>query len=687
MSKKRKDDQVNEVQQRALSQFNNIYQACSAQREESLADRRFVMIAGAMWEGPLMEQFENRPRLENNKILMAVTRIYNEYRNNRMTVNFVSKIGEDADGLTDTCNQLYRSDEQDSSAEEAYDNAFDEGVAGGMGAFRYTTKEEDEYDDENDYQRICIEPIYDADTSVYFDLDAKKYDKSDARYCYVITSMTRDSFQNEYGDDPASWPKPTYLSYFDWFTPDVVYIAEYYEIEKKSTIQYTYTSPLGEVEKFTEEDFEYDPELKGRMDTISKDVESKKIKTKKVRKWILSGGGVLEDCGYIAGDNIPIVPFYGKRCFIDNIERFFGHVRPAKDLQRLNNMQLSRLAEIASLSPIRKPIFTPEQVAGHEVMWAEDTIKKYPYNLINSLVDAQGNPLLAGPVGYTEAPDIPQALAALLQITSNDIKEILGNQEMGEKVEANLSGEAIKLVQARLDMQTYIYVSNMAKSLKRGGQIWLGMARDVLVDQGRKMKGIGSQDEVKTIDIMKPNQTKDGVYYLENDIRMAKFDVTVDVGPSSISKRESMIRSLLAMLQFVQDPQAASVITSTIMMNMEGPGLSDVKKYFRENLIKSGVVEPNEQESQDLMQEMENQKPSPQDQYFEAEALKAQAVAEREKADTVLTMSKVKETEAKTEETIAKTMETLSSIDSEEQRRAEELRIGFSEDTEPTSIN
>ena len=57
----------------------------------------------------------------------------------------------------------------------------------------------------------------------------------------------------------------------------------------------------------------------------------------------MSGSKVLEDCGYIAGPNIPIAPMYGKRWFISGIERFMGHVRLAKDVQRLANVLRSKL--------------------------------------------------------------------------------------------------------------------------------------------------------------------------------------------------------------------------------------------------------------------------------------------------------------------------------------------------------
>ena len=58
------------------------------ERLQCLEDRRFYSIAGAQWEGNLAEQFNNKPRFEVNKIQLSVMRIINEYRNNRITVEF-----------------------------------------------------------------------------------------------------------------------------------------------------------------------------------------------------------------------------------------------------------------------------------------------------------------------------------------------------------------------------------------------------------------------------------------------------------------------------------------------------------------------------------------------------------------------------------------------------------------------
>ena len=660
MAKMTKQERLASVHEDARLEFNNIQGSMREERLQCLEDRRFYSIAGAQWEGNLAEQFNNKPRFEVNKIHLSVMRIINEYRNNRITVDFISKDGNDNDKLADTCDMLFRADEQDSCADEAYDNAFEEAVGGGFGAFRLRTVYEDEYDDENDHQRIRIEPIYDADSTVFFDMDAKRQDKSDARMCFVLTAMTRDAYRAEWNDDPDSWPKEIHQDEFDWATPDMVYVAEVYRVEEASELIRVFQTIDGEEERYSERDFEADPELEAMLDaTGSVEVRQKRVKRRKVHKYIMSGSKILEDSGYISGTEIPIVPVYGKRWFIDNVERCMGHVRMAKDAQRLKNMQLSKLGEISALSTTEKPLFTPEQVAGFEVMWAEDNLKNYPYLLLNTVTDANGSEVMAGPIGYTKPPQIPPALAGLLQITEQDITDLLGNQQGGEQIVSNISGKAVELIQSRLDMQTFIYMSNMSKGIKRCGEIWLSMAKDVMVESGRKVKGMGAQNELSTIELGKPvlNQETGEVEY-ENDLSKAKFDVAVDVGPSSESKRAATVRSLMGMMQLATDPETQQVLASMAMMNMEGEGISDVRDFFRKRLIRMGVIKPTEVEQQELVQELQQaqSQPDPQATYLQAAAQEATAKAGKAQADAQLTL-------AKTEETKAKTAETLANID------------------------
>jgi len=675
-------EKLAKVHQRSLQQFNKSQTACYEERKQCVEDRRFYSIAGAQWEGALGDQFENSPKFEFNKVHLAVIRIINEYRNNRITVDFTAKDGSNDDDLADTCDGLYRADEQDSGAQEAYDNAFEEAVGGGFGAFRLCASYEDEEDDDNDHQRIRFEPIFDADSCVYFDVDAKRQDKSDATRCWVLSPYSYDAFEEEFGEDPTSWPKEVNSTEFDWFTPDVVYVAEYYEIEEVKESVYIFEGLDPNAEEMRVTEAELTPEKLEFLKAVGfKQVGEKKAKRKKVHKYLMSGAGILEDCGYIAGNCIPVIPVYGKRWFVDGIERYMGHVRLAKDAQRLKNMQLSRLGEISALSPVEKPIFTRRQVAGLEQYWADDPIKRYPFGLVNDMEDANGQPTAAGPIGYTKSPNLPPAMAALLQLTEQDMSDILGNAQAGEQLQPNMSGKAVELIQTRLDMQVFIYMSNFAKAMRRAGEVWLSMARDIYVEEGRKMKTLGSGGETGTVELMQPMyDQKAGKVVRQNDITKARYDVNVDVGPSSSSRRAATVRALTGMMSLSQDPQTLSVLQAATMMNIEGEGLADIRDYFRKNLVRMGVVKPTDSEKEELAAEAQNTPPDPNAQYLQAAAQEAQAKAGKAQADTVLTIAKAEQSRAETAKTLSdmEVSERASLLDT-----ASQLQQAFAQESQP----
>lgn len=670
MARKSKSVVLAEVLAEAKAQFDAAQEANRDERRQCVEDRRFYSIAGAQWEGPLGEQFENKPKLENNKVHQGVLRVINEYRNNRITVDFVAKDGSH-DELADVCDGLYRADEQDSVADEAYDNAFEEAAGGGFGAWRLRTCYEDEYDEENEKQRIRIEPVYDADTSVYFDVNAKRQDKADAKHAFLVYAMAKAAFKETWGEDPASWPKDINTTFFDWNTPDVVYLAEYYRVEEVRETVRTFTDPEGNAVKYTDDELDdMGEELIGEepdndqtaIDAALVDLERKgvievkarKVKRRKVRKYILCGARVLEDCGYIAGKNIPIVPVYGKRWFVDNIERCMGAVRLAKDPQRIYNMMVSKLAEIAALSPIRKPIFLSEQVAGLQQEWADANLKNYPFLRVNAIEGADGSSQPMGPVSYVEPPDVPQALAALIAQCGQDMNELLGMNQGAEQVVSNISGKAVEMIQQRLDMQSYIYMSNFAKAMKRCGEIWLDMAKEIYVEDGRKMKAVSKQGEVSSVELAKPMIDDAGAVVLKNDLSRADFGVVADVGPSFASRRDATVRMLTGLLQVANDPNDAKVLTSLILMNAEGEGLGDVNRYYRKQLVGMGVIEPNEEERAAMAAAAEQQAPpTPGDQLALAMAEKEARLAAKAEADTDKSVADANKTRAETAEIMA----------------------------------
>jgi hypothetical protein len=656
-----KAQKLAEVHQEALAEFDEIQGAMRDERLQCLQARRFYSIRGAQWEGNLGEQFANKPKFEVNKVHLAVIRIINEYRNNRFDPVFVSRDGSKNDALADFCAGLFRADMQDSGAQEALDNAFEEAVGGGFGAVRLRNVLQDEEDEENDEQRIVIEPIYDADSSVFYDLDSKRQDKSDAKRCYVITAMSRSAYEDEYGDNPASWPKDIQQLEFDWETPDFVYVCEHYRVEETRETLYTYAGVDGTQEKVYQSQLDADDDLEDDLvERGFRVVKERKVKRRRVRKYIFSGVP-LEDCGYIAGRNIPIIPTYGKRWMVDGVERCMGHVHLAQDAQRLKNMQLSKLAEISALSSVEKPIFLPEQVAGHQLMWAEDNLKDYPYLLTNPITGPDGLAQAAGPVAYTKPPSIPPAMAALLQITEQDMADILGSTQQADKMVPNISGKAVELIQERIDAQAYIYMSNHATMLKRLGEVYLSMAKDVYVEEGRKVKVIDEQEQVESAALMKPKVNDEtGAIEYENDISGADFDVVVSVGPTSRSKRQSTLRALTGMIQISDDPETRQVLTSMAMMNMEGEGIQPIRDYFRKKLVRIGVIEPTDADKAEMQAMAANQPQDPNAVFLQAAAEEAMAKASQARASVIKTV-------ADAELAKAKTIETLGNVDAKAQ--------------------
>lgn len=642
MARKPRKEALEAIHKEALEGFAAAYDPSQEERQSALQDRRFAMVAGAQYEGQLAKTFENKPKFECNKINVALLDLKGEYRKNRITVDFVPKDGDESDDLADLLDGLYRADEVDSGGQEAYDTAFDEMGSGGMGAWRLRAVEEDPDDEENEQQRITFEPIHDADQSVFFDVGAKKQDKSDASRCWVLNPIPRSVYEAENDDNPSDWPKPVSLNVYDWATPDVVTVAEYYRKIRKTEVYEVWANRLDgketeyEAEELDEPDDETGVTLREELEATGfRLLRTKKKKCVYVEKYMLSGGKVLSGPHKIPGKHIPIIVAYGQRAIIDGIERFKGLVRDAKDAQRLKNMQISSLAVTAATGGQEKPIFTQRQMAGQPAtMWAKDAIENYPYLTVNELTDpVSGQVLPAGPIGYTKAPNIPPAMAALLQLTETDMADMLGTNGNQDEIRSNVSADAVELVQAKQDTRSYIYLDSFGKALRWGGEVWLSMAQAIYVEEGRKMKTVSEDGKSGSI-VLKRLIEKDGAQVYENDLKAAKHSVTVDIGPSSASKRSATVRALSGMAQVTQDPQTQQVLSAAALMNMDGEGLQDIRAHFRKTLVRQGVVKPTDEETQELQAEAQNQQPDAQQAYLMAESTKAQAMAVKAQAET-----------------------------------------------------
>lgn len=645
-----KDD----VLTRALKRFDSSVVAVQEERALALQDRRFVTIAGAQWEGNWAEQWANSPMVEVNKTAAGLEKIIGHYRKNRIIVNFrgVDK-GADED-TADTLDGMFRADVYWSKGQQAFDNAFEEGAQGGIGAWRLCNEREDRYDPENKKQRIAFKLIADADQSVFWDPNAKLYDKSDAMWCVVITAMARDAFNEEYAgefDGSGPWPDGLWKTNYDFYTPDVVKIAEYYEVEEKERNLRIFKHRATDEER---REWAADLNAEALADMTAegwREVRVIKGLRRRVKKWTLSGSAVLKGPNTIAGTEIPVVPYYGKRWFVDNMERSCGHVRRAKDPQRIYNAQISKLVETSAYAPIERPIFDPEQVEGFQDQWAEANINRAPYALARALRNEDGSIAVPGPLGKVEPPQVQPAMAALIQISAADIAELTNADDGADEVKSNISAEAMDIAATRTDDKAEIYLDNFRQSMQRCGEIYQAMAAEVYVEEGREVDTLTADGKTHGKATLFEGVTDDlGRYRIRNDLSAGKYRVISDVTEKTATRRDKTVRSLVGIAQIAQqtDPTLASAALNTAVQNMDGEGIKELQEWNRKRLVAEGVIQPTEEEAEAMAQAAQEQKPDPQAEALQAVAEKERAAAGKYVADTALS-------EAKTEQTIALT--------------------------------
>jgi hypothetical protein len=628
------------VHARALKRFDSAALPQQEIRAHALLCRRFISIPGAMWEGAWGEQFENSIKVEIDKLSKGVDKIVTDYRENRIVPDFRPAGGDSDQDTADTLDGIHRADDYHFKSQQARDNAFEEAASGGFGAYRLCNDYADPYDKDSDEQRVNpAEIIVDADQRVYFDPNSKLYDKSDAKWAFVLTADARESFEEEYPGKAINWPDLRLRPRFDWFTPDVVIKAEYYEVEEKPDDLLVMTQTLsGEQQRewADEVDAADLKELKAqgwRVETV------KRIR-KRVRKYLMSGAEVLEDQGYIAGTEIPIVPVYGKRWFVDNQERFRGFVSKNMDRQRIYNAKVSKLAEIDALAPREKPIFAASQLPPHlQTLWAEQETSRHPYALVEPLIDpVTGQIVSQGAIGKIEPPQVPPVTALLLQAAAADLTE--ETDDGADEVKANTSAEAMDIAATRIDAKSAIYLDNMRQSVQREGEIYLPMAKDCYYEPGRTVETMSPDGDDGQATLHEPYADDKGGFRVRNDFTSGKYKVIASVTEATATRREKTVKSCIGIAEVAvqaQDMQLAGVALRVATMNMDGEGIDVMTEWARKQLVAQGIVPPNEDEKQEMAEAARQpQQPTPEDELAAAKAQDLQASAIQRGADAGL---------------------------------------------------
>lgn len=562
------------ILEEALKRFEVAQGAEQELRELALEDFRFA--AGEQWPDEIRKQRDqqNRPCLTFNRLPQFIRQVTGSARQNKPAIKVIPvDSGSDLE-LADVYNGLIRNIESQSRAEEAYMTALENAVTGGLGGgWRICT----EYSNDDSFdQDIRIKRINNP-FAIYWDNNAKEFDKSDATWCFVSEWVSKEVFESKYPKEtPQDW-KEEYSrlnsSSRHWLNNDKVRLAEYWV---KTPIKKTIGLLNGQT-----------LEVKKGLETLPWDM-TREVDSYKTERYLLSGHAVLEGPKEFPSKWIPIIPCFGPEEWIDDRVRYVSLIRYAKDPMRMYNFWQSTIAEKIAMAPKSPWLVTPGMIQGLEQWWNKANVDNAPYLPYNH-DPAAGRPQRQEPA-YVNAAEIQQSAQAV-----DDLKATMGMYDASIGNQGNeTSGRAIIARQREGDNATFAWIDNLARAIQHTGRILVDVIPKVY-DTQRVVRILGEDGSQKMTEINTVVGDK-----VVNDLSIGKYDVEVTTGPSYRTRRIESAESWLALSQAM--PQVGQVASDVVVRNLDLPGSDEVADRLKKALP-PGMVEVDDPEEQAAMQQ------------------------------------------------------------------------------------
>jgi hypothetical protein len=542
------DDRIGE----AIKFLRLVGEADSQNRAEALGDLKFA--AGDQWPVEIQNSrnLESRPCLTINKIDAYVRQVTNQQRQQRPRIK-VHPVNNEGDlKIAQVIEGITRHVEVNSSADTAYDTAFEYAVKMGWGYWRVTTNyvSEETFD-----QEIYIEPVDDP-FSVYFDPNSISPDGADAERCLITSVMSKASFRQAYpgADDGANFSaRATGDSDAEWVTKEDIRLAEYWHVEReKATLVL-----LSDGTKVFEDELPSAELLDASQITI---MDKRPSYRRKVKWCKLTAMEVLEEREW-PGKYIPIIPCYGAQVIVEGKRKKYGLVRFAKDPQRMYNFWRTAMTESIALAPKPKWLLAEGQDEGHESEWAMANIKSTPV-LRYKQKDIEGVP---APVPTRIQPEPPpEGIMVAAGAIADDLKTVLGIFDPAQALPGNISGKALQGQQMQVDLSNFHFYDNMTRSIKHTGKIILDLIPKIY-DTQRVLRIIGVDGKPDLVTINEVEATGKVL----NDVTVGLYDVVMDTGPGYNSKRQQAVDTMLPLMA---DPNVFQAAGDLLFRNMDFPG-------------------------------------------------------------------------------------------------------------------
>lgn len=613
-------DSDDKIVAQAKKRFERCESYESKARENYLYDTKFAAgDSSNMYQWP---EAISRSRSSNDRVCLTINKtmqhcrqIINDSRQNESQIE-IRPVGN---GATYEAAQIFegvvRHIEYQSNAQAAYSNANFHQVIGGIGYWRVTT--DYSHDDSFD-QEIYIKRVADP-LSIYLDPDIGEFDGSDARFGLVFRDMSRDEYEESYGDmdDVEGNVSPLGTGSNDgdaWDSEDHVRVCEYYrrldgtdklhELDNGMTVR---ESDVIEKEKTH-------PGIRDQLGINS--VRSREISSPQI-EWFLIAGSKIIDKKKWPGKYIPIVRCVGEEIVIDKVMDRSGHVRQLIDAQRQYNFWSSAAVEQVALigkTPYISPI---EAIEGFEEEWRDANLENKAILAYNAFSE-DGREI---PKPERQAPpQMAPAYLSGLQIAKDEMMMVSGQYEATFGAKSNeTSGRAVQERRRNGDNATYHFIDHFSQAIQYTGRILVDLIPKIY-DTARVLKILGQDGTQTTVQLDPSNQNAhqqvqdpdDDENYDPQQVasifnpNVGVYEVEADIGPSFSTRRQETFQALSQMM--TQNKELAAIAGDIMFKAADFPLADEVAKRLRAMVPKQalGKDQPDPQVVQ-LQQQMAQQ--------------------------------------------------------------------------------
>ena len=583
------------VVEEARKRFNLAYEAWEKQYKLSQKDLKFCS-TDSQWPEEVKQARAGRPTYASDRINSQVKSIVNAQRENRPAVR-VHPANDGADEDTaEVIQGIVRHIENDSDADLAYDQAFEDTVRCGIGFWRIITEYEEEGFDQNIKIDSLINPF-----QVYLDPGFKKLDGSDINWCFIIDTMSEEEYKDLYpNSELSSYNSSAWMGLNqripDWFSNNgkVATVAEYFVKEDQEEVIVKLADGRILPKK------QLLPEEKAM-------IVLERTTTKPVVKWYkINGVEVLEETTW-PGNRIPLVPVFGDALLEDGQRIYSGLVRKVMEEQMMLNVAKTTAIELIAATP-KAPWVGPLGFVGNrKADWQDVNLKNLAY-LEYDILDDMGNPLPA-PTRNVQEPPI-QGILEIMNSIEMDIKSTnnMFDPSMGQKVN-NQSGKAVLALQNAGSVGNYHFSDNLSRAIRLCGRILLDLIPKIY-NEKRVIRIIGNDDKHKLMTINgegNPDETGieadlEGIAPIY-DVTTGKYDITVASGPSYQTKRQENLSMLFDLAG--KDPQLMGIAGDLIVSQIDSPMSEQLTRRLEKALPPGLLDDSNEKLPPSVIQRLQ----------------------------------------------------------------------------------